>query len=134
MLLPLGLDLALLGTWVFLSSNSLTRTLTSAGVGVSALSTHRETTAMTGGAIAIDAEQALHVHLLLTAEVAFDHDLQCLRRLGDLGKLVIREFTRADVRIDIGVGQDFAAQGKTDAENIGQRVFDLLFVRDFDSK
>jgi hypothetical protein len=101
---------------------------------VGALTADWKTTTMTGGTITVDAEQTLHVHLLLTTKVTFDHDLQRLRRLGDLGKLVIRQFTRADVWINVGVGQDFTGKGKTNAKNIGQRIFDLLFVRDFDSK
>jgi hypothetical protein len=89
---------------------------------------------MTGGTIAVDAEKTLHVHLLLTTKVTFDHDLQRLRRLGDLSELIIRQFTCADVWVNVGVGQDFTGQGKTNAKNIRQRIFDLLFVRDFDSK
>jgi hypothetical protein len=101
---------------------------------VGALATDGKTTTMAGGAVAIDAEETLHVHLLLTAKVAFDDDLQSLCRLGDLGQLIVRQFTRAGVRINAGMSQDFAAQGKTDAKNIRQGIFDLLFVRDFDSK
>ena len=128
------LNLALLGTWIALSTDGLTWTFACAGIGVCALAMNWQTTTMTLTAIAVDTKDALHVHLDFTTKVTFHHNLHPLNGLGDESDLVIRQFTCTDVWINIGVSQNFAAKGKTDAINIGQRIFDLLFVRDFNSK
>ena len=89
---------------------------------------------MTLTAVAVDTEEALHVSLLLTAKVAFADDLHGLDGLNDLGHLVVGQLSCTDVGVDIGSSKDFAAKRKTDAIDVRQRVFDLLFVGDVDSE
>ena len=130
----LKLDLTLLRAWVLLGAHGLARPLAGTRVRVGALTAHWKTAAMAGCAVAVDAKQTLHVHLLLTTKITFDDDLQRLRSLGDQGKLLVGEFPSASIGINVGVSQNLAAHGKTDAVNVRQGVFDLLFVGDFDSE
>jgi len=125
------LECGLLG---LLRADGLTWAFAGAGVGVRALAAHWQTTTMTMGTIAVDAKNALHVHLEFTTKVTFDRDLHSLDGLGDGGDLLVGQLTRTDVWINVGGSKNFAAKWKTDAINIGHRIFDLLFVRDFNSK
>lgn len=128
------LNLAFLGTWVALHTDGLAATFARAGVGLGALTTNGKPLAMALSAVAVDAEQTLHVGLLLTTEVTLSDKLHALDGLNDLRKLIVGEFASADVGVDVGRGKDLAAQGKTDAIDVGQRVFDLLVVGDVDSE
>ena len=101
---------------------------------MSALAAHWKATAVTVGAVAVDAQDALHVHLDLTAKITFDRKLQTLDDLRDESDLLIGELTGTRVRINVRRSKNLAANGKTDAVNIRQRVFDLFVVGDFDSE
>jgi hypothetical protein len=89
---------------------------------------------MPDSAIAVNGGQPLEMRLLLATKVTFSDEFHGLDHLNDHSDLLVREFARSDVRIDIASGEDFSTEGKTDAINIRQRVFDLLFVGDIDSE
>lgn len=129
-----GLDLALLGVRIVRDANGLAGTLARAGVRVRALAAHRKTTTMTLTTVAVDTKKALHVLLNLTAKVTFGREFHASDGLGDERELVVGQLSRADVRINVGSREDLAAEGKTDAVDIGQRVFDFFVVRDINSK
>jgi hypothetical protein len=73
---------------------------------VGALAADRQTTTMAMSAIAVDAENALHVHLKLTTKVAFDRNLHPLHGLGDRGDLFVAQLTCPDVRVNVGGGKN----------------------------
>jgi hypothetical protein len=98
-----------------------------------ALTAHRKTAAMAVSTVAVDAQYAFHVHLNLAAKVTFDRQLHALDNLCDQSDLLIGELTSAGVWINLRRGKNFAADGETDAVNVGQRVLDLFVVGDFDS-
>lgn len=130
----MALDLSSLGVRIALNADSLTRTFACACIRLRALTTNGEATAMPDSAIAVNGGQPLEMRLLLATKVTFSDEFHGLDHLNDHSDLLVREFARSDVRIDIASGEDFSTEGKTDAINIRQRVFDLLFVGDIDSE
>src|SRR5215475_9808030 len=57
---------------LLLGDRRATRSLTSTGIGVRALTTHRQSPAMTQSTISADVHQTLDVHLDALAQIAFD--------------------------------------------------------------
>src|SRR5204862_2899856 len=98
-----GLDLAGLGVRIALHADGLALALAGAGVGLGALAAHGQAATVADGAIAVDAREALHVRIQLTAKVAFDDDALRADDAADLRELLIGELTRAGVRVDVGL-------------------------------
>src|SRR6185312_1470760 len=116
---------------IALHTDRLARTFARAGVGLSALTAHRQAAHVAHATIALDALQALEVHADFAAKVTFDDILAILDGMNDLGKLGFAQVLRANLRIDIGLGQNLDRVRGTDAINIPQRNVDALIRRNF---
>src|SRR6266550_6368061 len=73
---------------LLLAGDRLGRTLARARVGVGALTTHRQSAAMTQAAIAAEIHQTLDIHAGLAPQVAFDH-IVAVNHLADLQHFLI---------------------------------------------
>ena len=116
-----------------LSTDGLAATLASPAIGVRALTTGRQATTVTVGTIAIDAENSLHVRADFTTKITFHRQIRRLDGLGQNRQLIVGQLSRAGVRINLGRSKDSPAQRKSDPIDIGKRVLDFLFVRDFNT-
>src|ERR1700748_488231 len=96
-----------LGVRVALHTNRLTRTFARAGVGLRALTAHRQTALVADATIAFDALQTLQIHTEFAAQIAFDHVFAFLDRMHDLGELRFSQILRADRTVDIRAFENF---------------------------
>jgi len=119
------------GVWVALHTDGLAGTFAGAGVGLRALTAHRQAAHVADATIALDALEALEVHADFTAEIAFDHILAVLDGVDDLRELRFAEVLGPDFRVNVGASQDFDRVARADAVNIPQRDINALIRRNF---
>ena len=89
---------------------------------------------MADATVAVDRLKALEVALQLTAQVAFDDDLQRIDGVDDRVELFRRQILRTDIGINSGDLKDALGVARSDAVDIGQRSFDTFVAGDFYSK
>src|SRR4051812_49295761 len=106
---------------IALHTDRLARTFARAGVGLSALTAHRQAAHVADATIALDALQALEVHADFAAEITLDDILAVLDRVNDLRKLRFAQVFRPGFRVDFGLDQDLDGVRRADAINIPQR-------------
>src|SRR6185503_15689079 len=116
---------------VALHTDRLARTFARAGVGLRALTAHRQAAHVADATIALDALKALEVHADFAAQITFDDILAVLDRVNDLRKLRFAQVLRANLRIDIGLGQNLNRVCGANAINIPQRDINALIRRNF---
>jgi len=112
-------------------TDGFARAFAGAGVGLGALPAHGQAPQVTDAAIAFDALKTLEVHADLAAEIAFDDVFAFLNGMDDLRELLLAQVLGADVRVDVGAGQDIFGIAGADAINVAQSDFDALIGRNF---
>src|SRR5690606_13262142 len=105
---------------LLLTGNRLCRTLASPRVGVSALTTHRQTLAVAQTTVAAQIHQALDVHGDFTPQVALDDEI-AVDRLADARDLVIGQLVDTPVLGNANPIADLLGLGMANAVNISQR-------------
>src|ERR1700741_2544903 len=100
-----------------LAGDGLRLALAGPGVGVSALTTHRQLLAMAKAPIGAQIHQPLDVDGDLAAEVSFDHIIT-VDRLADLQTLRIRQLSDAPLRRDMHLLDDLFGLLRPDAVDI----------------
>src|SRR5579862_4685960 len=100
---------------IALHADCLARTFARAGVGLRALTAHRQAAHVANAAIALDALQPLEIHADFAAQIAFNDIFAILNRMDDLRELRFAEILRADARVDLGLRQDLDRVGRADA-------------------
>ena len=83
---------------------------------------------MSSAAIAANFYQTFNVEGFLTAEVAF-HLVISVDNLTNFRNFAFGQIANTGIGIDTGLCQDLTGSGKTDTENIGQRIFYTLIIR-----
>src|SRR5437764_6940135 len=116
---------------VALHTDRLARTFARAGVGLCALTAHRQAAHVADATMALDALQTLEVHADFAAEITFNDILAVLDRVNDLRKLRFAQILRANLRVDVGLGQNLHRVRGADAINIPQRDINALIRRNF---
>src|SRR5689334_16580436 len=106
---------------VALHTDRLARTFARAGVGLRALTAHRQAAHVAHAAITLDALQALEVHADFAAEITFNDILAVLDRVNNLRELRLAQVLRPNLRVDVRLLEDRDRVGRTDAINIPQR-------------
>ena len=116
---------------LLLAGDGPTRALLGPGVGMRALTAHRQATAMTNAAIAADVHQALDVHGDFGAQRALGlgGTLDDLAQTPDFN---VSQVAHPRVRVDAGLREQLAAGHATDAEDVGESDFDALLARQVD--
>ena len=99
-------------------SSTLARTLASACIGTSALTTHWQTAAMAEATIAADVHQTLDVHRGFAAQVTFNGEL--LDLLANFFQIAVRQILDLLGVSDTSCFADLASAGATNAQNGGQ--------------
>src|SRR4051812_33584626 len=110
------------------NTDGLSGAFAGAGVGLGALSAHRQATQMADASIAFDALKALQVHADFAAKVAFNHIFPILNRVNDLGQLLFAQILGANCRVNVSLGQNVFRVARADAVNVTQGDVDA-FVR-----
>jgi hypothetical protein len=82
---------------------------------------------MTHAAIRPDFNQALNAHLNFAAQVTF-HLVVLTNELADRSHIGLRKVLYPDIRIDLGVGQNFLSASRSYPIEIGQANFDPLIA------
>ena len=121
------------GGWAAHDTNRLTRAFASAGIGLGSLPTDRQAPKMPNAAVAFDTLQAFQVHADFSAQITFDDVLAVLDGVNDLRELLLGQILGANAGIDIGLRQNIARIGRTDAIDIAQRDVDALVGRNFNA-
>ncbi|CDZ89198.1 hypothetical protein RHRU231_470046 [Rhodococcus ruber] len=122
-------------TWealLLLSCDGALRTLTGAGVGLGALSTHGQTTTVSQALVAADLDLATDVRLDLAAEVTLDL-VGLLDELAQLGEILVGEVLAAQIRAHAGGLEDLLRAGTADAVDVGQCDLHPLFAGKIDT-
>src|SRR6185437_11674680 len=111
---------------IALHTDRLARTFARAGVGLSALTAHRQAAHVAHATIALDALQALEVHADFAAEITFNDILAVLDRVNDLRELRLAQVLRPNLRVDVRLLENLDRVGRADAVNIPQRNINAL--------
>src|SRR5690348_4487332 len=109
------------------AGDDLARPLAGARIGMSPLTAHRQSLAMTQSAIASEVHQALDVLLHLAAQVAFDLVVG-VEHVTNPHLLLGREVIGLGRRIDLGRVENPDRGGAADAVDVGQRDFHALVL------
>src|SRR5437016_10807465 len=104
-----------LGRWATHHADSFARALASASVSLRALATNRQAAQVPDSAITFDALQALEVHAGFPAQIPFNDVFAILDRMDYLRELLFGKVLGANIWINIGLDQDIAGIGRTDA-------------------
>jgi len=89
---------------------------------------------MTVAADGIDGGKSFEMTLNIAAKVTLDHHATASDGVSDFTELLVRKLSGANIRVNSGFLENFRGGFTTDSEDIGERRFDALLVRDFDSK
>src|SRR5580658_7105863 len=116
----------------FLAGDRPRRTLARAGIGMSALSPHRQPLAMAQAPIAAEIHQPLDVHGHLAAQIAFDR-VVVVDDLADAQHLVVGQLMHPPLRRDGELLTDLLGGGPADAVDIGEADRNPLLARDVDA-
>jgi hypothetical protein len=119
------------GVWIALDADGFAGSLPRAGVGLCALTAHRQAAHVADAAIAFDGLEPLEVHADFAAQISFDDVFAVLNGVNDLRELLFGQIFRPDGRVDVGAGQDFDGVTRADAVNVAQRDIDALIGWDF---
>jgi len=128
-----SLDLTLLRIWIADHTDCPATALTGAGIGLGALTSNGKTSAVADATIALDLSQTLEVTLLLSAQVALNHDIVALDDVNDLRELLVGELTSTNVRINSSLNEDFTCGAIPDPINIREGSLNSLIVWNLDS-
>src|SRR5690606_17306330 len=115
-----------------LSCDGALRTLTGAGVGLGALSTHGQTTTVSQALVAADLDLAADVRLNLATEVTLDL-VTLLDVLAELGEVLVRQILAAQVRVDTRGLEDLLGAGTADAVDVRECDLHPLFAGKIDT-
>src|ERR1700720_4438009 len=99
---------------LLLAGDRLGRPLARARVGMSALTTHRQSAAMTQAAIAAEIHQTLDVHAGLATQIALDH-VVAVDHFADLQHFLIAQLRHAAVIGNLDLLQDLGSVFLADA-------------------
>jgi hypothetical protein len=89
---------------------------------------------VTNAPVAVDLLEALEVELKVPAEVTFDGDAVGLNDRNDDPDLLVGQFTRAGVRVDVRLAEDLLRERKADAIDVRERSFDALLIGDINAE
>ena len=117
---------------LLLICDSLSGTLTSSRIGLSALSTNRQTFSVTDATVAVRLNKALNVHRNFAAEFAF-YGVVVFDLVTELRNIILSQILCAGVRIDTGFSQDIFGALRTDSLNVGQRDLDAFGIRNINT-
>src|SRR5690606_18190369 len=112
---------------LLLAGDRLLRALTGTGVGLGALTTHRQTTPPTKALVAPDLDLPTDVGVYLAPKITFDL-VVLFDELPQLRKVVVAEVLDADVRVELSRGDDVLGAGTADAVDVGQRDLQPLLA------
>jgi len=111
-----------------LADDGPARSLSSAGVGVCALSANRQTPAMAQPTVASEIHQALDVHGNFGAQIAFDF-IMGVDDLSDGVDLGFRENIALGIKVDTRLLQNLLRRRPADTVNIGQSDLYAFILR-----
>ena len=114
---------------LFLAGHRLALALTSARIVLGALTTNRQTFAVTQATVAANIHQSLDVELNLRAQHAFGFVLPG-DDVTDIGRFRFRPILDLFVDVNASFNQDFGGVGPANAKNVSQGDFAALVVRD----
>ena len=106
--------------------------LTGTRVGLGALATHRQATAVPQALVAADLDLAANVGLHLAAQVTLDLEVG-FDVVAQVGQLVVGQVLGAQVPVNAGGCQDLVGSGTSDAEDVRQRDLHPLIARQIDA-
>ncbi len=109
-----------------LHPDRLARTFARPGIGLGALTPHRETADVADPTIALDALQALEVHAEFAAQVTFDHVLAILNRVNDLRKLRFGQILGPDGSVNVRAFENLERIDRPDAIDVTERNINAL--------
>src|SRR4030095_3618664 len=132
-IVALCLPFPLLRRLLLTGDGLLARALPGPGVGVGALTPHRQIAAVTLSAIAADVHQTLDVHGDVLAEIAFDFHV-VRDDLANPHDLFLGQVLDPGVRADVRLLEDEVRLGPPDAVDVGQPNFHPLVQRQIDSR
>ncbi len=89
---------------------------------------------MTDPTVAVDLLEALEVRLQVPPQVTLNDDPFGSDDMGDLGELLVGQFTGARVRVDPCLLKDAPTRDPANAINIRKRSFNALLVGNVDAK
>ncbi|VTZ59726.1 conserved hypothetical protein [Sinorhizobium medicae] len=127
-----SLPFPLFGKLLLLAGDRLCRTLAGAGIGVRALTAHRQAATMAKTAIAAKIHQTLDVHRGLATQVALNL-IVAVDRFTDLKDFSIRQLMHTTFGRNTNLFDDFLCEFRADPVNIRQRDDDALCGRDVDA-
>lgn len=117
---------------LFAHGDRLTRSLTSASIGVGTLTSHGKIFSVAKATICLEIHQTLDVHSDRAPKFTL-HRVILLNMLANLGDLVLTEDIGLLIGIDVYRFEDFRRKAPTDAEDIGESNFDAFISRKVNS-
>src|SRR3954454_22606016 len=123
---------SLLLAGLLLAGDSAARPLAGTGVGVGALTVHREAATVPDALVGTDLDLAADVLGDLTAEVTFDAVVG-VDPVAQAADLLVGEVTDAGVGVDPGLLQRLTGSRTADAEDVGQRDLAPLLAGEVDA-
>ncbi len=120
-----------LGARVPNDTDGLTGAFARAGIGLCALTAHRQTAQVADATIAFDTLEALEIHADLAAQVTFDDILAVLNRVDDERELLFGQVFGADAGIEASSGQDLFRVSRTNTVDVTQSDVDAFVRRNF---